>query len=194
MLDIDIIEANIPKVVEIEETNIMKIMITTSTNVSNVSLKVQQLIKRPIEVIEMQDTIYQYFNITTGIKSEDICNIAIEFKVNTSWIDENNIILGSISLNRFNATTKIWDILPTEQIGETNGYIIFSSKTPHFSIFTITGSVEDPMELPIDPSEPEPEMEFEPEPEPEPEVPGFGIVATILALLGAVLLFKENKK
>ena len=196
LIEIETIEAEIPKLIEIEKTNIMEITLTTITDVSDVPLRVQQLTERPGKVIEPPDIVYQYFSITTGIKSEYINNATIKFNVSKSWINKSNISVDSIRFNRFNMTNESWDILPTRYIKGDEYNIIFSAETSHFSIFAVTGTekIKEFIALEEIPSEKEEILLEEEIPSyPAPRIPGFGLVATILAFIGVTLLFKKNK-
>ena len=61
------------------------------------------------------------------------------FKVEKSWIQDKNIDLSSITLNRYNDTK--WDALPTSLSGEDEKYLYFAANTTGFSPFAITGNV-----------------------------------------------------
>jgi S-layer protein (TIGR01567 family) len=85
--------------------------------------------------------VYQNMNIwvgTSGYATENnIANPVIGFKVAKSWITENDIDESTIKLNRY--SSGVWDQLPTTKADEDGSYIYFSSETPGFSPFAITG-------------------------------------------------------
>ncbi len=87
------------------------------------------------------DGVYKFINIwvgTSGFATPDnIENAVVEFKVEKSWIQNNNIDKASITLNRFNDAK--WDTLPTNLSGEDDQYLYFTAQTPGFSSFAITG-------------------------------------------------------
>lgn len=83
--------------------------------------------------------IYQYIDIFVGNKGaglpSSLKNGLIGFKVEKSWIKDNNVNETLVTLNWFNNS---WMSLPTEKIGEDNNYVYFESTTPGFSFFAIT--------------------------------------------------------
>ncbi|MDD4496878.1 MAG: PGF-pre-PGF domain-containing protein [Methanosarcinaceae archaeon] len=88
--------------------------------------------------------VYRNMNIWVGNSGfsspENLENAKISFRVNRTWINENNIELSTIALVRFSEEN--WNSLPTEQMGEDTEYFYFEAETPGFSPFAITGSQE----------------------------------------------------
>ncbi|WP_011307171.1 PGF-pre-PGF domain-containing protein [Methanosarcina barkeri] len=87
------------------------------------------------------DEVYKFFNLWVGNggygNSKNIENPVVCFKVEKSWIEDNNIGQASITLNRYNDTK--WDSLSTSLSGEDDTYLYFITETPGFSPFVITG-------------------------------------------------------
>ena len=85
--------------------------------------------------------VYQNMNIWIGksgyATETNIANPVIGFKVAKSWITENDIDESTIKLNRYSSGA--WNKLPTTKTSEDASYIYFSSETPGFSPFAITG-------------------------------------------------------
>jgi PGF-pre-PGF domain-containing protein len=83
--------------------------------------------------------IYKYVNIWVGDKGAGLPASLetgfVGFKVEKSWIKENNINQYLITLQRFE---KSWQLLDTEKVKEDKNYVYFKSKTPGFSCFVIT--------------------------------------------------------
>ena len=83
--------------------------------------------------------IYKYVNIWVGNYGAGVANYFengfIEFKVEKSWLEENNISQSQITLQWYN---KGWEPLATEKVKEDTSYVYFKSKTPGFSCFAIT--------------------------------------------------------
>jgi len=84
--------------------------------------------------------VYKYVNIWVGNNGAGVANYFengfIEFKVEKSWLEENNISQPQITLQWYN---KGWETLTTEKVKEDTSYVYFKSKTPGFSCFAITG-------------------------------------------------------
>lgn len=89
-------------------------------------------------------SVYQQMNIWVGrpgiIDSDAAKDFLIDFKVENSWLEENDIDAGNIRLFR-HADGK-WNELPTSQTSEGEEYVYFESQTPGFSAFAIA-TVED---------------------------------------------------
>jgi|GEM_PF-2944506 len=85
--------------------------------------------------------VYQLMNILVGnerFESEDNINGAsINFRVPKSWVEENNIDISTITINRFH--DEKWNALPTEMTYEDEEYYYFTAETPGFSRYAITG-------------------------------------------------------
>ena len=87
-------------------------------------------------------SVYQYLDIwidnSTSTASEDFSNATIAFKVNKTWVQNNNINTSSIVLHRYN--NGVWTALPTTFTSQDAKYLYFSASTPGFSPFAITGN------------------------------------------------------
>jgi methanogen extracellular protein (TIGR04279 family)/PGF-pre-PGF domain-containing protein/uncharacterized repeat protein (TIGR01451 family) len=86
--------------------------------------------------------LYQYLDIlinnATSAASEDFYNASISFKVNKTWVQNNNLNLSSIVLNRYH--NGMWNALPTVLTGQDANYLYFTAVTPGFSPFAISGT------------------------------------------------------
>ncbi len=154
------------------------------------------------------DAVYRYFNIWIGNRGfttpENIENAVICFKVEKSWLQENDIDESSIILNRYNDGK--WDKAPVSLLKQDDKFLYFTAETPGFSSFAITGkmrSVSEENSKNIQP-ESEPEMlnekgignkgmgaEQEAEQEESTSAPGFEIVYCMTCLL-ALYLYKRK--
>jgi len=88
--------------------------------------------------------VYKYVNIWVGNNGAGVANYFengfIEFKVEKSWLEENNISQSQVTLQWYN---KGWETLATEKVKEDASYVYFKSKTPGFSCFAITSYSEE---------------------------------------------------
>jgi len=89
--------------------------------------------------------IYKYLNIWVGnggvATPENIGNPVIGFKVEKSWLEENEILESSIKLWRYN--DDVWNLLLPEKVNEDDEYVYFEAETPGFSPFAITGVTQE---------------------------------------------------
>jgi PGF-pre-PGF domain-containing protein len=158
--------------------------------VSNVSIEIQQFIKKP-NVSDAPGISYRYLNITAeNLTQEDLKNATIRFRVNLSWIEENEINEEKIALQRYNTTEGNWTELTTERIGKENKSFLYESVSPGFSIFAITGEVRvAPTPSPVAPTLTLPTEVIPPSPTPAlpetpaPPFPGFEVIVAFFALL-----------
>ena len=85
--------------------------------------------------------VYKNVNIWVGTygyaTEKNIKDPVIGFKVNRTWLHENQVLTFTIRLNRY--TSGVWNPLPTVKTHEDTGYVYFESQTPGFSPFAITG-------------------------------------------------------
>lgn len=104
--------------------------------------------------------IYGYLEVnSTGLSDDDIDEAYIEFRINRSWIEENDVDPETIKLNRYENGN--WSELETEMVEEPvsitgsflkfigmltgfavaldDDYYTYRAKTPGFSYFAITG-------------------------------------------------------
>ena len=89
-----------------------------------------------------EDVVYKSFNIWVGNggygNSKNIENSSVNFKVNNSWIQENNINKSSITLNIYDNMKKEWMKLPTNLTGEDDKFLHFTANVSGYSFFAIT--------------------------------------------------------
>jgi len=96
--------------------------------------------------------LYQAFEINPGIDNSNIINATLNFKIDKTWLEENNItfhskgnrswlvqndIVGNIILYRNPEGAVAWLPLVTTFSSEDNQYYYFSAYSPGFSTFAI---------------------------------------------------------
>ena len=83
-----------------------------------------------------------YKNLNIWVKNKgwanprNMENATITFKVNKSWIDDNNILISNIIMNRYYESH--WHPLTTSLIDCDGDYCYFISQTQGFSSFAVT--------------------------------------------------------
>lgn len=116
--------------------------------------------------------VYKNVNIWVGTygyaTEKNIKYPVIGFKVNRTWLHENQVLTSTIRLNRY--TSGVWNPLPTVKTHEDTGYVYFESQTPGFSPFAITGQSSSttpitPMARPDAPAVPDTDVPTEKTPE-----------------------------
>ncbi|MFY1113339.1 MAG: Ig-like domain-containing protein, partial [Methanosarcinaceae archaeon] len=96
---------------------------------------------------EPDGEIYRHINIWVGnggfASPENIGGAVVGFRVNKTWIAENEIIESTIALNRYSEDR--WNVLQTRKIGEDEGFIYFEASSPGFSPFAVTAENSKPL-------------------------------------------------
>ncbi len=86
--------------------------------------------------------VYKSFNIWVGNggygNSKSVENSSVNFKVNTSWVHENNINKSSIILNMYDDRKKEWVELPVNLTSEDDQFLHFTANVLGYSSFAIT--------------------------------------------------------
>ncbi|MDD4431296.1 MAG: PGF-pre-PGF domain-containing protein [Bacteroidales bacterium] len=149
--------------------------------------------------------IYQYMNIEVGTAgmatSENIENAVVSFRVNKSWIKENEIDQSTVSLCRY--SEEQWNALPTNVTGEDDEYVYFEASTPGFSPFAVIAE-EPGIEIIPKPEKTETNTETHSEVSTKQDnetgnesdkngIPGFELAFAALGLLGSAMLVRRNR-
>ena len=131
---------------------ILNIKFTAKISAGKVASKVEVL----RNTSTMVDTpapgkVYQNINIWVGnygwASEKNIKDMTISFTVPIDWITSNNIDKSSIALYRYNGDS--WEQLPTSLTTRNENSITFTSSTPGFSPFAISGeTVSTPTVIP----------------------------------------------
>ncbi|UCD03791.1 MAG: S8 family serine peptidase [Candidatus Woesearchaeota archaeon] len=128
---------------------VSKLSVSSNELLNNVEVTVTSLDEKPEGLPLAPNIIYEYFSITS---STDKIGGTISFKINRSWINENNIDTSKIYLFRYDTN---WEKFNTRRIGEDKDYLYYSATVHAFSYFAISGEeVEEESEVIIYPDEP----------------------------------------
>ncbi|KKG12208.1 hypothetical protein EO92_05800 [Methanosarcina sp. 2.H.A.1B.4] len=143
--------------------------------------------------------VYNYLNIWVGnggyATEKNIENAVVCFKIEKAWMKDKGIDQSSIILNRY--SDKKWNPLPTSQSGDDEKYMYFTTETPGFSSFAITGeitakeTVTEILPIPdtqnLEQNNTDSEVEETSEPKEKTGMPGFEMIYCIIGLLGVFL-------
>lgn len=140
-----------------DEISIKSLEFETTGNYENVNYTIKKLDDKPADILEEpmeNSTVYEYLDIklTTNeiyMHEEEFEYIKFQFKVEKTWIENNNIDKESITLIRFNNG---WYPLPTSFLFEDELFLYFEAESPGLSIYTVVGTeiVEGSNDLIID--------------------------------------------
>jgi PGF-pre-PGF domain-containing protein len=123
--------------------DIRNITIFPKEDIENASLTVEQ--NPPTqELINFAipfGTFYQAFSVTPKeIENEKLNNVTLEFRVNKTWLAEQNYSYDNIALYRIENETSPWQKLPTVSIENNTDYYYFTAVSPGFSTFVIVAN------------------------------------------------------
>ncbi|WP_406658165.1 PGF-pre-PGF domain-containing protein [Methanolobus sp. ZRKC2] len=127
-----------------EDNSIISVSFTTGINGGQTKAVVEML--KNTSTLASEDpsgTVYKNMNIWMGdgkFLPELISDAKIVFKVEKSWIDDNDIDPDSVKLLRHSGSQ--WTQLPTSRTSENDEYFYYVAETPGFSPFAIS-SVEE---------------------------------------------------
>ncbi len=125
--------------IEFENMTINKIVLKAAREITSLGIKVQELIEVPSQVPAITEgVVYKYLNVVKeNITDNDLSAVELQFGVERSWIEVNNIDDTMITLNRYSAGG--WVPLPTERIGEDADYVFYSANSSGLSVFAVSG-------------------------------------------------------
>ena len=154
-IDTDLIETDIgdiqvgEKVVIKNEENyeivIEELEFVISKDCNNVKFTIEKLESKPLEIIEeptVDGIVYEYLDIKltsngTYLHEEEFESMKFEFKVEKTWILDNNIDKDTIILVRYH---NVWQNLITVKVNEDENYIYFEASSPGLSTYTVVGT------------------------------------------------------
>ena len=127
--------------VSIEKTEDMPftlISIQVNNSANFVKLFIRKLDKKPAEIVhEIVGKVYHYIKIDkSNIQDKNVKKVKLRFRVEKSWINENNIDVDTIALYRY---TNKWEKLNTVKISEDSENVYFEAESPGLSVFAIAG-------------------------------------------------------
>ncbi len=117
-----------------------QIQVEVKNRANDVRLTITKLATQPASVVHnVTGRVYQYVEIdrSDNINDTNIQTASIKFKVNNTWISGNNIDKNNVYLNRY--ANNQWNRLSTTMVSEDANYTYYSTVTPGFSVFVITG-------------------------------------------------------
>ncbi len=119
-----------------------KIRLMVKETASNVQLTLTTLADKPANTSAAPGNAYQYINVEAeNINDSNIESAHFEFRVNNSWISDNNIDKNKVYLYRY---TNQWNQLTTTLTSEDDNYTHYTATVPGFSYFVIAGEAITP--------------------------------------------------
>lgn len=129
-----------------EETGIKEVQFTATRDLTNVKVTVIKLKCKPDNIslsLKKNESVYRYLDIKLTsseeyVAEDDIEDMKFTFKVEKTWIAENNIDKETILLRRYHDGD--WQNLSTTLLSENDTYIFFEAESLGCSTFAVVGS------------------------------------------------------
>lgn len=124
------------------DTGLTKILFTAAKALTSAQITVAKLDSTPASVSEPVSAepavkVYKYIEISHNIAEPEIAAATIQFEIDKSWLDSNNIDPAKVVLNRYSSGK--WAKLITSKTAESPAKVSYSAATPGFSVFAISG-------------------------------------------------------
>ncbi len=151
------------------------------------------------------DIVFKNLNVWVGnmgyFSENNVKDPTITFKVNRSWVNDNDIILNTISFYSHNDDTNTWEKMSTQKIGEDSTSYQFKASLPirgTLGPMAISGKELVYIPTPVPTPTPTPTLNVTEQPTPEitptatpvtwtgiwmAKVPGFQLLAALIALI-----------
>ncbi|MFW5990972.1 MAG: PGF-pre-PGF domain-containing protein [Candidatus Nanoarchaeia archaeon] len=132
------LKANEENIFEIDSSKISarEITIVPKEEAENVTIEVEEMQKQDL-VDEPENVRYSYFTISkTGISNSDLDTVDIKFRVNKSWLDENDIPGENVFISEY---TDNWDEIEPLKSSEDNDFAYYQAEASSLTMFAITG-------------------------------------------------------
>jgi len=118
------------------EHGIFEIAVTGKENENDIAIRVEALkgLSKSVSA-PPEGVVYKHLNIIAG--TTRIKEAVIKFKVENSWLADNNLAGGEVKLMRWDGSK--WNQLETAEKNKDASFTFYEAKTTGFSSFAITG-------------------------------------------------------
>lgn len=123
-----------------ETSSVSSVTVKVKNTASNVEFMLKRISESEVTVPLKQDNkkVHNYITIDhKNLNSSDIEWAVINFAVNKSWLDLNNLSKYSVRLERYSTS---WEELKTEILSESASHVFYNATSPGLSVFAITAS------------------------------------------------------
>ncbi len=117
---------------------IKEMQISVSSEAPNVKVTVTKYSGQPAEVsVAKSGVIYQYLQIAAQNLNEKLEKAVVQFRVEKSWVTNNNLQKEDVAVYKFDSSGKTWNGLTTTYKSEDNIYYYYDVELASFSYFAI---------------------------------------------------------
>jgi PGF-pre-PGF domain-containing protein len=169
-----------------DKASVKRISITSDAS-GEVKVSVSNLGRdRPKKVPEpASEKVYSYQEINASINDTEIDAAEVDFRVNDSWLQENNATVEEVVMKRYSENQ--WRSLETRHINSTANYHNFETSSNSFSYYAVA----------LEQQEPEAPQDNRTDTEDSPEETGSGslplmILLPLILAVAAIFLYREK--
>jgi len=169
---------------------LITVSVTFVNALSGISLTASKIAAPPADAPAVPGIPFAYVKVEkNGFKDSDLSSTTLDFKVEKTWIDENEIDPAKVSAYRLENNT--WTMLTTTKSTEDDKYIYYSAVSPSgLSIFAISGEKK----TAAPPSEEKPPAAAEESAKPGVDYTWIIIAVIVLIITGGVYYYLTSKK
>ncbi len=113
------------------------VILEVSETVGTSNCVVKGFSSKPFSIDPPPRTVQSYMNITSTVNASRLSRVIIEFEVQNSWLERNDVPPEGVSLMRLN---QVWEDLPTILLQAGNETALYKSESPGLSWFAVTGT------------------------------------------------------
>jgi len=153
-----------------EGSPVTSLRINSKRTIFNPSFQAAEHTQKPEDVEEPGGTVHRFLSITSSIQDSDIDSVDIEFQVEQSWLQNNDLAEDEVLLSRWHDGE--WQDLDTEVVS-SDGTVSYRATSPGFSVYSVRGEKKaeaTPTPTPAPEATPTPTPTPKPTPTPRPTV------------------------
>ncbi len=118
---------------------IKEIKIEVKNEAQNVKITIEKYSEKPSAISkEKSGKVNQYIHINAENLKDKIDKAIVKFRVEKTWVSQNNVSKENIVVSKFDETNEIWNDLKTEYSGEDDDYYYYLVELNGFSYFAIS--------------------------------------------------------
>ncbi len=104
-----------------------------------IQVKSKEVEDLPSTVTELDELTNSYFFVDRSrtLTDEVMENIVVDFQVEKTWIDANNLKTDTVALYHFDEEASTWEMLDTLFSSEDSDYVYYTASVPSFSYFAV---------------------------------------------------------
>ncbi len=150
---------------EVNQVGVSQVRISAARSIRDAVIVLERLDRPPVPS-QPPGHVFSYIDISIlGSDAVRVSGATISFTVPSSWLSENDVDPGGVALYNFQSE---WTALPTLVDSRDGDILVYSARTPGFSVFAVAGAERQPTPTPGPTPSPTPPPSPTPTPTPSP--------------------------